>query len=303
MIPFTGHVSIRQHIRGKPYPTGLKNFVLADPTGEVLDFQGKNSFPDAATSTLSIGGLAVLRLTQTLPAGCSLFVDRYFTSIRLLDCLLEKGITVTGTIMKNLVPRNAKPCLKNDTEMKRQGRGSINQIVCDDNKICITQWYDNKAVLSASSEFGAQPNDSCKRWSKEDHAYIEVPRPAVIKQYNDKMGGVDLSDRMIPYYRIGARTRKWTIRTILHMVDLSLVNAWLQERQDMLNKGTQIKHLRQFLDFRLAVSEDLLFPAGIQTWNQKTDPPQKRIALPPEAARNTRRSTCHEWLRLKCSKM
>lgn len=152
-------------------------------------------------------------------------------------------------------------------------------------KICITQWYDNKAVLSASSEFGAQPNNSCKRWSKEDHAYIEVPRPAVIKQYNDKMGGVDLSDRMISYYRVGARTRKWTIRTILHMVDLSLVNAWLQERQHMLNKGTQIKHLRQFLDFRLAVSEDLLFPAGNTNMEPEDGPPQKRIALPPEAAR------------------
>ena len=77
MIPFTGRVAFRQYDDGKQNPTGLKNFVLAaSPTGEVLDFeifQVKVSLtPDARTPKLSVGGLAVLCLIQTVPANASL---------------------------------------------------------------------------------------------------------------------------------------------------------------------------------------------------------------------------------------
>ena len=98
--------------------------------------------------------------------------------------------------------------------MKKEGRGAVKQVFREDNKVCIVQWFDNKEVLSVSNESGAFPCDTCRRWSKEDQAFINVPRPVLIKQYNDKMGGVDLSDRMIAYYRIAARTRKWTIRLL-----------------------------------------------------------------------------------------
>ena len=159
-----------------------------------------------------------------------------------------------------MVPKEAQKELKNAKEMKKEGRGALNQVVREDNKVCIVQWFDNKEILSVSNESGAFPCDTCKRWSKEDQAFINVPRPALIKQYNDKIGGgggVDLSDRMIAYYRIAARTRKWTIRTILHM-DLCLSNSWIQERMERKAVGKNKKELMEFLDFCLFVRESLL---------------------------------------------
>ena len=302
MIPFTGRVAFRQYVRGKPNPTGLKNFVLASPSGEVLDFeifQGKGSLtPDAKTPKLSVGGLAVLRLIQTVPANTTLFVDRFFTSLPLQDILVKKGITITGTIMKKTIPKKAKKVLKSGAELLKEGRGATNQIVREDQKVCIVQWFDNKEVLMSSNEFGAVPQDTCKRWSKKDKAYIDVQRPALIKQYNEKMGGVDLSDRMISFYRICARTKKWTVRTILHMIDLSLANSWVQERQDRLGEGKTKKELMEFLDFRISISENLLYEEDISDdedgngLNQDDvpggEPPAKRIALPPEVARRHR---------------
>ena len=70
MIPFTGKSVLRQFVRGKTNPKGLKNFVLASPGGLVLDFeifQGKAALPGCAEdekrkrgARLGIGGLTVM---------------------------------------------------------------------------------------------------------------------------------------------------------------------------------------------------------------------------------------------------
>jgi len=41
------------------------------------------------------------------------------------------------------------------------------------------------------------------------------------------MGGVDLMDSMIGRYRIIMRSKKWYIKIFYHLVDMSMVNAWI----------------------------------------------------------------------------
>lgn len=38
MIPFHGHTNMRQYVRGKPNPLGIKNFVCCSPDGLPIDF-------------------------------------------------------------------------------------------------------------------------------------------------------------------------------------------------------------------------------------------------------------------------
>lgn len=67
-----------------------------------------------------------MRLNETLAQGTRIFVDRYFTTIRLLELLLAKRIAVTGTIMKSRVP--AAVHLMHKNVMKKISKDLANKL-------------------------------------------------------------------------------------------------------------------------------------------------------------------------------
>ncbi|KAK9717946.1 hypothetical protein QE152_g23456 [Popillia japonica] len=71
------------------------------------------------------------------------------------------------------------------------------------------------------------------------------------------MGGVDLYDRMIAYYRIAQKTRKWPVRFMFHFIDLALVNSWIEYRRDRRALREPYKNIKNFLAFRIYVAECL----------------------------------------------
>lgn len=264
IVPFFGHAPARQFIRGKPNPCGLKVFVATAPDGLPLDFfiyQGSgdkiiSNSADDDLKELDTGGKVVLRLAENLPPGCNLYMDRYFTSIHLLDILHYKAnCQGTGTLRKNNIPYNIN--FKTDSEMKRQGRGSVDEKVRSDGQVCVVKWYDNKPVVLASSAQGKHPEDTCKRWSKKDKEYIFINRPSIVKNYNSYMGGVDLLDRIISYYRICARTKKWTIRVIMHFIDFAIAASWIEYRRHKAMSSEPKIDLLDYLEFRVKIQEYL----------------------------------------------
>jgi hypothetical protein len=52
-------------------------------------------------------------------------------------------------------------------------------------------------------------------------------KPCVTEDYNAHMGFVDKSDRMINSYGIAQRTWKWTKKLFLHLLDMTILNAYL----------------------------------------------------------------------------
>lgn len=250
MIPFLGRCPVRQFVRNKPRPVGLKNFVLTTSEGKVLDFeiyQGKTT--PFEHKELGLGPAVVLHLVQTLPKGSYIFFDRYFSTESLLNRLVSLDIYGTGTIMTNRL----KGCtFKKDKEMKR---GTSQELIRNDNKICATKWMDNKSVLMISTAFGSEPQEIIKRWDKTNKKHIDVTCPKVVRIYNKKMGGVDVCDQMIEYYRSFFKTKKWTLKVILHLFDMVIVNSWMEYKEDFTDKK---KKPMDLLDFRLSLGEYLI---------------------------------------------
>ena len=114
-------------------------------------------------------------------------------------------------------------------------------------------------MILASNHEGIHPEDECRRWSKRDRKFIAVSRPAVVRLYNRSMGGVDLLDRMVSYYRTSARTKKWTVRVIHHMLDVTATNCWIEYKNELERTGQgERKDMLQMMDFKLRLAEQLI---------------------------------------------
>lgn len=123
MIPFTGACPIKQYVPNKPNPVGLKVYVLSNPSGIVCDlfvYEGKKTYPEDLKSFWECEG-AVLLLTRSLVPGHILYCDRFFNTIRLAEELLNRGIRLTGTIMKSRLPTNTD--LPDDQSFKKIAKG------------------------------------------------------------------------------------------------------------------------------------------------------------------------------------
>ncbi|KAH7979202.1 hypothetical protein HPB49_008626 [Dermacentor silvarum] len=114
-------------------------------------------------------------------------------------------------------------------------------MVSGDGKIILTIWMDNRAVTMASNFLGIDDEDEVSRWSKVDGAFINVKRPAVVREYNRSMGCVAKTDFMIILYRTSIRSRKWTLKVVTHFMNLAVTNSWLEYRRQADIQGVSKK--------------------------------------------------------------
>ncbi|GBP12331.1 PiggyBac transposable element-derived protein 3 [Eumeta japonica] len=152
MIPFSGRCEYRQYVPSKPNPLGLKNFVLAARDGVVLDFEiyvGSNTLPPQDMADLGLGAGIVKLLCRTVDETCVLYADRFFTSIKLADYLIQnkKDVYLTGTVMTNRIG----PVSKKLTTDKQLKRGEWDEKVRNDEEVSVLKWKDTKAVTMLST--------------------------------------------------------------------------------------------------------------------------------------------------------
>ena len=71
----------------------------------------------------------------------------------------------------------------------------------------------------------------------------EIQKPKMIVEYNSYMGGVDKSDQFLSYYGFDHRSVKWWKRVAFHLLDLSIVNAYIVNAYIMYRQSKQERYL------------------------------------------------------------
>lgn len=85
---------------------------------------------------------------------------------------------------------------------------------------------------------------------------MEIDRPAVVREYNHCMGGIDLNDQLVALYRTDIGTKKFYFRLFIHMLDVCVVNSWLLYRRHQLQRGEEQQYT--LLQFKLAIANTLI---------------------------------------------
>lgn len=273
MIKFKGKLGVKQYMKGKPCPWGIKNFLLCSSKGMVYDmllYQGKSTEIDPNfLKKYGLGASVVLKLVESLEKNKHfLFFDNFFSSYNLFNSLDYLGIKSAGTIRLNRFP---KVPIISDKDLAKLGRGASYEVSSKDNKIGIIKWCDNKIVCLGSNYITSGTPDIIKRYNKKEKRYIEISRPEIVRLYNNSMGGVDLHDQLISYYRVFIKSKKWTLRLLFHVFDMATTNSWLQYIIDCEDLKVPKKNILDLLSFKHILAESL-----IKLGNSVLTPTRKR---------------------------
>ena len=93
---------------------------------------------------------------------------------------------------------------------------------CD--TISATKWMDNRSVILLSNYHNPSVVQEIKRRVKGSKKKVKLSCPAVIREYNTYLGGVDLCDQMKVSYEVDRRSKvRFYLRVFFIFLDISIV--------------------------------------------------------------------------------
>lgn len=283
-IPFTGRHLAKQYNPSKPNKWHLRQYSLNDPTtGYLLCFRfyrGKcENYPNGITASQ----FPVYYLTQKnrfYNNGYIVVTDRYYTSIPMMNMLVERGIGFLGTVLSNRLPIDKKLLYSNKN--KNINRGDSSVYTNEDNSHRVITWKDNKVVnILTTLETGWHYT---KKSGATGHK-LDIKCPTAISLYSAKMRGTDMFDQHMSYYWPYIRSVKWTVRVFIHLFYIAVINSHiLYKNYFSLIRGNSNFELIDYI-------KNLMNELGNQSINvpmlQNSNNRRRRVTLDQEKNRLT----------------
>ncbi|XP_052360982.1 piggyBac transposable element-derived protein 4-like [Oncorhynchus keta] len=215
LVPFRGRCPFRQYIPSKPAKYGIKSWVACDAKSsyawKMQVYTGKAA---GGGPEKNQGMRVVLDLTTGL-SGRNVTCDNFFTSYDLGQRLLERNLTMVGTVRKNKV--ELPPAL-----LESRGRQVLSSRFAFTPTATLVSYLAkrNKNVLLLST-LHTEGHISDRRDKK----------PALILDYNCNKGGVDNLDKVVGTYSCRRMTARWPLVVFHNILDVSSYNAFVIWRE------------------------------------------------------------------------
>ena len=108
---------------------------------------------------------------------------------------------------------------------------------------------DKRPVAVLSTIHDASMTTISRRSRSAVRGVETIRKPHMIVQYNMYMGGVDIADQLVTYYRFCHHSKKWWKRAFFHLLEVCVVNAYI-----LYSSTNKVSHL----DFILTTAKQLL---------------------------------------------
>ncbi len=229
LILFRGRLIFKQTIRTKRARVGVKLYPLCTSDGITLGlriYSAQNipyedvNVPYQFTTSEQI----VLNLVEPyFDKGYEVFTDNYYTSPQLASYLHLQGTHLSGTIRPN---RHGYPTQEMAGE--NLDLGQIVNYVSEDNKLLAVKYREArdrasgqpKIVHMLTTAHDISTVDTGRRTRRD----LPIIKPKCVSQYNQHMGGVDLTDQQLGLQSLCPmkKTLKWyhkvAVRLLLQMI-------------------------------------------------------------------------------------
>ncbi|XP_067101197.1 piggyBac transposable element-derived protein 4-like [Osmerus mordax] len=296
LVPFRGRCRFLQYMPSKPAKYGIKIFWMCDARiPYAIDGMVYTGRQPGEEVQRNLGENIVRQLCYGIrQTGRNITMDNFFTSVPLAEKLLEKNLTIVGTLRQNKpdIPSVMKPSKlreKHSSEFGFNGNMTMVSYVPKKGKAVV--------LLSTMHDSRVVDENSVKK------------KPEVIQYYNKTKGGVDTMDQMVRTYTCKRRTRRWPMVLWYNLLDVATLNAYslfTAQHPDYMGGVTNARRL-----FIKELGKELVMPhmkrrmegtphlqkhiieamgrCGIQTLKPTTTQPQEDI----RQARQKKRKRCN----------
>ena len=228
MIPFKGRLGFKQYIKNKPHKWGIKGFVLASATtgyiSRILIYCGKGTIEGIDISKEQAKKVVLYLMDGLEKTGHELYTDNFYTSSALCAELFKRGITTCGTVRKDRKDFPKEIIFRKATTKITRGE----HLYCFNGPVTAVAWFDRRPVYFLTTIHSAPKPGTYSVSRRGDRGRaVSVPAPPCAIEYIKYMRGVDRGDQMISLYNCGRRSKKWWKRLFFHLLECSVLNAYI----------------------------------------------------------------------------